>query len=281
VSRNNESESLICSGWEDIYLNLKELFISSFRWENLPDGINQRYLELSLFENNHVAFFYDDVMEKYLVLKSMVQGDLDVYYEPKKIKVIGGNGYQRLLTNHKDAVLIYNNYIRSSPQLRIMDYAKRIYWIERTIDVNINQQKTPFIVKGSRKNQQTLQNFFQQFDDFKMQIFIDDLVDENKITATALNVPYVADKLQEQKKKLWNEVLSFIGIENNNSEKNERLVADEVMVSNGLAIANRNSKLQARNDAVKEINKMFNLNISVDINNLSVLDAGRGDGIIE
>ena len=265
-------------GWYEIYTILKELCLTSFSWNGLPSNLNQRFMELSLFDNGQVVFFKDDVMNEFLCLKAIRVGMIDVYGEPIKINAFASNGYFKRLTNKKDGVIIFNNYVRNTPHIRLMDYAKRIYTLERTIDINIHAQKTPIILKTSKKLEFTIKNLYKQYDDFEPVIVTDDgmeLSDSIKVIKT--DSPYVADKLEEQKRKLWNEALSYIGIDNNSSEKNERLTKDEVMVSNGLAVANRNAKLQARQDAVKAINEMFALDISVDVNNLSILDVVGGD----
>ena len=265
-------------GWYEIYTILKELCLTSFSWNGLPSNLNQRFMELSLFDNGQVVFFKDDVMNEFLCLKAIRVGMIDVYGEPIKINAFASNGYFKPLTNKKDGVIIFNNYVRNTPHIRLMDYAKRIYTLERTIDINIHAQKTPIMLKTSKKLEFTIKNLYKQYDDFEPVIITDDgmdLTDSIKVIKT--DSPYVADKLEEQKRKLWNEALSYIGIDNNSSEKNERLTKDEVMVSNGLAVANRNAKLQARQDAVKAINEMFALNISVDVNNLSILDVIGGE----
>lgn len=255
-----------------IYNMLKELFISAYKWENLPLSINQRFLEISLFDYGRVAFFKDEVMNKYLALKSTNAGPLNVYFEPTNIRAFGGNGYQKQLTNHKDCVIVYNNFVRDTSHIRVIDFAKRIWNIERTIDINIHAQKTPILLTTSKKMEFTVKNLYQQYDDFKPAIVVDSGLDHNAISSVNTTAPYIADKLEEQKRRLWNEILSYAGIENNFSEKNERLTKNEVLVSNGLAIANRNAKLHARKEAVKEINTMFGLDISVRVNNLSLLE---------
>jgi len=273
---NNEVQG----SWIQIYNVLKELFINAYKWDNVPTSINQRYLNLRLFEGGQVAFFYDETLEQHLVLQCTMAGNLDVYYEPTKVNVIGGNGYNRVLTNHKDCVIIYNNYVRDTPQLRIMDFAKRIWNIEQTIDINIHAQRTPILIKTSKKQEFTLKNLYQQYGDYKPCIIVNDEMDATQISSINTSAPFVADKLEEQKRKLWNEVLSYIGIDNNSSEKNERLTQNEVLISNGLAVANRSAKLQARQVACNEINKMFSLNISVSVNTDSYLDyAIEGDEV--
>ena len=258
-------------GEQLIFNILKELFITSFKWVNLPVEVNERYLELALFESGKVAFFEDDEVG-FLTLKATLAGNLDVYYEPTKIRVMGGNGYQKELYNKKDTILIYNNFVRDTPTKRISDFAKRIYNLEKTIDINIHAQRTPIIIKCSKKQEFTLKNLYYKYDGFKPVLFVDDEMDLSKFAVMNTTAPFVADKLEEQKRKVWNEALSFIGIENNFSEKTERLTKNEVMVSNGLAIASRNSKLQARQKAVEKINEMFDLEIEVEINNLSFLE---------
>src|SRR5665647_573618 len=164
LSRNSQITGT--TGWIEIYQILKELFITQFKWNNLPTTVNPRYLELALFDYGKVVFFKDDEIG-ILALKATQVGTLNVYYEPTQIKAFGGNGYQKNLTNFKNCVVVYNNYVRDTPQIRMMDYAKRIYNIEKTIDINVQQQKTPMIIKTSKKQQLTVRNFFQQYDTYK------------------------------------------------------------------------------------------------------------------
>ena len=39
---------------------LMELSISMFEWKNLPEGIDERFLEMVLFTDGHAVFFKDD-----------------------------------------------------------------------------------------------------------------------------------------------------------------------------------------------------------------------------
>lgn len=148
---------------------------------------------------------------------------------------------------------------------------------ENTSDINVNAQKTPYLIVGSKDQEFTLKKIYAQLDDFKPAIFIDKGLDKDTIKVMKTDAPYVVDKLEDQKRKLMNEALSYIGIDNNSSEKNERLLMDEIMVSNGLAIANRNSRMQTREIAIQKINKMFGLNISVSFNNPSFFADPYGD----
>jgi len=255
-------------GWIDIYNMFQELFISSFRWDGLPDELNARYIEQSLFLYGKACFFSDEDVNQYICLRFMPNSSLDIYGEPKRINAIGIN-YQKTKTVGLDAIPIYNNFTREVPIKRLQTYAMRIHHIENTSDINVNAQKTPYIIKTSKDTEFTMKKIFKQINEFIPAIFVTKSMDDNPIEVLGTNAPYVVDKLEDQKRKLINEALSYIGIDNNSSEKNERLLADEIMVSNGLAIANRNSRLQCREMAVEKINKMFGLNVSVTFNNPS------------
>lgn len=262
----------ISSGWQEIYTTLKELYISTFKWENLPEEINTRYLENCLFEMGSATFFNDEMLSQYLTLPWTQEGGFDVYGDPVNIRAYGTNGYTRRLTNHKNTVIIYNNMSRSGAKTRIEDYAKRIYNIERTIDINVYAQRTPYIFKCNKKTELTIRNLARNVDEYSFATFVDDMVNLDGTMVIPIIAPFVSDKLEEEKRKLWNEALSFIGIENNFSEKNERLVSNEVLISNGLSQACKNSRLMAREQAAEEINRLFGLKIEVAPNNQSVID---------
>lgn len=258
-------------GWIPIYNILKDLFLSTFKWNDLPKTVNARFLEMSLFDYGKVVFFKDDVIG-HLALKATQAGKLNVYYEPTTLHAYGGNGYQKTLQNNINSIIIYHNLIRDTPQLRVEEYAKRIYALEQTIDINVYAQRTPIIISTSKKQEYTLKNIYKKYDGFEPVIVVDNELDLASIKAIQTESPFVARDLMDLKKQIWNEALSYIGIENNSAEKNERLTKNEVMVSNGMAIASRNSKLATREMAVKLINEMFGLNISVELNNISFLE---------
>ena len=73
----------------------------------------------------------------------------------------------------------------------------------------------------------------------------------------------ILDKLQQQKTDLKNELLTYLGINNNNNVKKERMVVDEVNANNEYTSINLDLMFDLRKRACKEINEKFGLNISV------------------
>lgn len=246
------------------YFNrLVELSISMFEWQGLPETVDPRYLELHLFQNGSMVYFRDEVMGD-LCLDCIANGQFDVYGNPISRRAYSSyNQYQKTL-NESDSVIIWNNYLRQPSVLDVKMFAKRLYNLDRIIDVNANAQKTPVLVQGTEKQRLTLVNLYKEFDGNAPFIFGDKNLDLNSLRAISTNAPYVADKLYQLKTQIWNEALTYLGISNLNIQKKERMITDEVQRNQGGTIASRYSRLEARREAVDKINRMFGTDISID-----------------
>ena len=263
--KNNFGESAMRNnGTYGFYLEkLTELAISMFEWKNLPKEIDPRFLELTLFSDGQAVWFKDDELDKYLALQVITQGRLDVYRVPIKRRAFAVNGYQRQL-DIENSVIIYNNYLRTNSYAMCVMYAKRLYNLDRIIDVNANAQKTPVLLKADEPQRLTVLNAYKEWDGNQPVICGDKALDPNFLSVLRTDAPYVADKIYELKTRYWNEALTHLGISNLSIQKKERLVSDEVIRSQGGTIASRYSRLQARREACDKINELFGLNVSVD-----------------
>ena len=242
---------------------LMELSISMFEWKNLPEGIDERFLEIVLFTDGHAVFFKDDELGDYLALQCLINGKLNVYRIPIKRRAFAVNGYQKQLTD-KDSVIIFNNMLHTNSWLDVKMFSKRLYNLDRIIDVNANAQKTPILIKGNEQQRLTLTNLYKEYDGNAPVIFADKSLDMNALQVLSTQAPYVADKIYQLKTQIWNEALTYLGISNVSFQKRERMVSDEVTRSQGGTVASRYSRLNARRQACEQINKMFGLNIECD-----------------
>lgn len=241
------------------YMHLTELAMSMFEWKNLPDTVDARFLELTLFEDGQIVFFRDEELG-YLCLQCAVNGGFNVYRIPTNRRAYAVNGYQKNLTEN-DSVIIYNNFLRTNSMLDVRNFAERLYNIDRAIDVNINAQKTPILIKCDEQQRLTMLNTYQQYDGNQPVIFGDKALNTNAFQVLNTGAPLVADRLYELKTQLWNECLTYLGISNINVQKKERLITDEVIRNQGGTVASRYSRLEARRQACEQINRMFGLNI--------------------
>lgn len=248
--------------WRQYYNRLVELSISMFEWKNLPDTVDPRFLELTLFTEGQAVFFLDEDIG-FLALQNAAYGNLDVYRIPTIRRAYAANGYQRDLSD-KDSVIIFNNYLHTNSMLDVQMFSKRLYNLDRAIDVNANAQKTPVLIICDESQRLTMENIYKQYDGNAPVIFGNRNINAGDLKTLNTGAPYVCDKLYELKTQIWNEALTYLGISNINITKKERLVTDEVTRNQGGTIASRYSRLQARREACEKINAMFGLNIWCD-----------------
>ena len=264
--KTNFGESLLMNNatYDQYFNRLMELSISMFEWKNLPSTCDVRYLELALFMNGSAVFFQDDVLEDYVALDVICSGRLDVYGNPVLRRAYSRyNNYQKLLKGN-NSVIIWNNYTRTNSVLDVEMFAKRLYNLDRIIDVNANAQKTPILIKCDETQRLTMLNVYKEYDGNSPVIFDDKALNSNGLDVLSTGAPYVADKLYTLKTQIWNEALTYLGISNINVQKKERLITDEVTRNQGGTIASRYSRLESRREAVRKINDMFGLNIEVN-----------------
>ena len=259
------------------YDRLKEIAITSFKWENLPDTIDKRFLEMQLYEKGMAVFFFDDMLEDYLALMCTISGKLNVYNIPVKRRAYATNGYKKWL-NENDSVIIFNNYLHKNSVSDIELFAYRLTQIDRTIDVNIHAQKTPVLIKTTENQRLTVENVYMKYEGNQPVIVADKNLDDKGIQVFKTDAPFVADKLTDLKVQIWNEALTYLGVSNIAFNKKERMIKDEVQRTQGGVVASRYSRLKARQEAADMINNMFGLNVSVEYNDAldtSFIDVSR------
>lgn len=243
---------------------LTELGITMFEWKNLPDPIDWRFIEYMLYFNGQVLYSHDDELGEDIVTQCALSGKLDFYRNPEDRQAYADNGYHRML-NNKNSVIIWNNVLRMPCYPAMMFYARKLWEIDRTIDINIKAQKTPIMVLANEDERLALKNVYMQYDGNQPFIFGSKQLGLNEaIQALKTDAPYLADKLYELKNQIWNEALTYLGISNLNVQKKERLISDEAIRSQGGTMASRQSRLETRREAVEKINKMFGTKIEVN-----------------
>lgn len=265
---NTFGESLIDNNitFMNYYERLLELSISMFEWQNLPSTMDERFLERCLFERGSALLYYDEDLQEFLSLPCLIQGQLDVYNIPIQRIAYANNGY-RYEANKYNSVICFNNMLLGTCKTDILEYAKRLYEIDRTIDINVKAQKTPILISCREEERLSMLNTYQKYDGNAPVIFGDESLMTDALKVLSTEAPYLADKLFSLKQNIWNEALTYLGIPNINVQKKERMISDEVNRGMGGTLASRNSRLLMRQKACKEFNNMYNMNIWVDYRN--------------
>ena len=258
--------------YADYLDRLKLLATSLFTWEGLDEIAGtgaSRFLELSLYEYGRACFIKDDELG-YMALRVNPSDTFNVYMLPTKVQA-WSIGYQKNF-DFDDVVYIMNNELQVPTARTISQFAYRLYETERTIDVNLIAQKTPVLIEGDTKTILTLKNVYMQYSGNTPFIFGSKAFDvSNKLNVLNTNAPYLIDKLELHKHEIWNECLTFLGIDNANTDKKERLITDEVESNNEVINYYLNCFYKTRKKACDEINERYGLDIKLQLNK-EVLD---------
>lgn len=242
---------------------LCELSIGMWRWNNLPDTVEERYLEYTLLRNGSAIYFRDEVMGD-LVLSTTFNGNFDVYGNPVSRRAFSHyNNYQTIL-DKTNSVIIWNNNLRRNTMYAINQFAERLWFYDRIIDVNVNAQKTPVAITANENQRLTLVNVYKEYEGNSPVLLLGDKFDLNSFSVLKTDAPFNADKIWLLKQQVWNEALTYLGIRNVNNAKKERMITAEVDISSIDAQYTANTKLRCRTWAAEQINKMFGTNIYVE-----------------
>lgn len=241
---------------------LKEIAINEFEWINLPDTISERFMELMLFEKGYAIFFKDKTNDKFLCLGGTIEGRLNVYNEPTKCRAIASNGYQQELTID-DSVIIFNNRLWKPTSFKVVQLAKRLANTQLTIDINIHAQRTPILIVGDENSILSLKNLYLQYSGGSPVIYGKKGLNLEDFSVLKTQAPFIVKDLNYYKKEVENEALTYLGIDNANVNKRERLIESEVNSNNNMIEMMRYTMLNCRKEACKKINKMFGLDIDV------------------
>lgn len=247
------------------YYKLMLVARSLFEWENLPNNMDERWIEKYLFTSGKCIFYKDPVMG-YMVAGLAQQGGVNCYGDPTSVYPVAENYVYNgdKLVNGENCYVIRNNDLMLPNFPIIRHYAYKLCNIDRAIDTNVEAVKTPIIVRCSEKQKLSLKNAINQRKDNEPVIWSSDLSDINEMVDTlTTNAPIVFPQLQTQKHMILNEVFTDLGINNANMDKRERMVANEVEANNEQVKACEDVMLKARQQACKEINRIFGTNISV------------------
>lgn len=246
--------------------------ISRFTWEGLPNGIDPRFIETTIFNNGYSVFYYDSFFEMFMAMPATISGPLDIQDNPTGYRVTRNGVYSRDVPS-SESVCIWGNQVRVPEIDVVLSYAARLAQIDRTIEIDLLNERNPMIVACSQDQRLTVQNLISKIYDGEPVVWgTENLAVDNlagMIGVFPLNQNAGAGavssiKHMESKAKIWGEALTMLGIMNVNSEKRERMVVEEAAGNSGQVLASRESFMKPRQLACEQINEKFGLQISCE-----------------
>lgn len=287
-ARNNLEDAVLMNNatYFDYLERFKRIALSMFEWANLPDSMDARYLERCLYYTGQAAMLYLEPYG-YINTKSATSGKLNLYGLPTRIRcfsygeintsrrVFNGvseavakiNGYEDDTDDDRqtEAILVLNNWEGVATANTVELFAMRMAIAERAIDVNIRAQKTPFVLVTNQNKRLSMMNALDQVDKNAMALVVEqNQLDAESFKTLQTSAPFVADKLTDYKHGIWNEFLTYLGVDNI-SEKRERMISAETMSNNECVNLNMMASLKTREKAAREFNQKYGKNIEVKL----------------
>lgn len=251
---------------------LSMLAMSRFKWENIPIEIPEYQLEKCLFYSGMAGITYDDIAENYVILPVIYTSEgLNMYGEPNKFKMFSYSNfinYDNLEIN-KDGLICYNNILKDSNLFLCYRYSQRLQMIDNIIDMNIDKQKSPYIVMCKDKKEYiSLKALINKLNLDTPAIFeTKDAIGES-ISTLDLRVELKSEELLRAKREIYNEACLYLGITSSLSSKKERLISSEIENETQRYEIYRQTALQTREYFCKQVKKLYGLDLKVKFSTL-------------
>lgn len=203
----------------------------------------------------------------------------DMYGQPETVTLINKYGSplvpSGIQTVDKDCVIGYIQSNRKPLKMIVNWYVERIAQVECVINTNLQLQKMPFIIPVDDSNELAkLEDIVERILNNEIVIGLEG-VNPSVFQSIATNVPYVIDKLQNYKKDLENDLLTYIGVNNNGSNKIEQLQLAEVNSNNeeiNLSDDNFNTNLE---QFCKRVKETLGKDISISVESPDAMNDGQ------
>lgn len=247
------------------YRRLFEMIcMNRFIWKNLPNGISSEFIEKYLMLDGEIAIINHDLlglMAVHCIGEGVNSYDMPTRYFCYTTDNLVNEYYDY---DSKDLVIIRNNILSQPTYEFINRYAQNIAEIARTKDLNIKGQKTPYIIQCNENQKLSFEKILDEIENGKPQIYVKENVDMEGISVFNTLTPFVADKLQLEKKNEIDECLQFLGI-NTAIQKKERLITDEVNANNDLVNICLSIFMNTRLKGIDEANQKFGCNMEFEL----------------
>ena len=242
------------------YTRMRNIAMSIYKWEGLPESCNARFLEKQLYYRGLAAFVPDPFLG-WLSLPVLPADTINIYEESLMYTAFSVNYNKQYKLD--DLILIRNNLTCIPTDFVVRQFALRLYEVERAIDTNISSQKTPVLIITDDKQRLTMKNLYMQYDGNAPVIFGDKSLNPDAIKVLKTDAPFIADKLAMHRAAIWSEFLTFIGVQNVGTEKKERLTESESVANTGFFSMSNELGMLTRREAAEALSEKIGSKVEV------------------
>lgn len=273
--------------WEDlftalgnfvpVYVQYSNLCLNFFEWE-LPvenQQLNSDFIERLLFYKGRCAIINDKTRGLMVVDFQNIGGWSNIFGYPTKIQARDIFDYNKVIGEYENDnfVVITNNKMWYPTNITVLKYSIDISDMLDAINLNVESQKSPIILQAADEKQKlTIEQIADKIEIGERYIFAkSDFRPESQISSLNIAAPYVADRLNDLQQKKTAELLTALGINNENINKQSGITPDEVNANNGLIKLNFDTMLIPRQEACDELKRKFNIDVWCDVKDFNTV----------
>ena len=250
-------------------MRLSDLACNMFPYKGMPEEINMNAVSKMVMLGGYAIFFRDKDLDKYFCLEGALTG-VDPYGYPNFAKPISKNISEGIIFPEmkvgEECIIIYANKVRSSALPYIVEYADKLAELDVAIKMNTRAMKHPLMLKTTEQKKESISSLMAQYEDDYYVVFTDQsLLDNTSLQVMDFKVSASEIlNLQKEKETVVNEFFNVFGI-SGSVEKRERMISGEMNAMMEQVAVNREMWMAPQRDAIEKINKMFGLNIEIDV----------------
>lgn len=268
-----------------LYMFFLQLANRQIVYKNLPDDIEPYTIERQLFFYGQSVFFQKGGVN--ILIPCANNGSLNLYAQPIRVVPIGMAGYsfpevwvrdeyelpEMKLLHSKDAIIVKNNELSMSTYAQIKPFVEKLSFIWESLGINNGLSRIKYLLKANKDLAPTIMSEINSIIGSRTGIAV---ISDKKSVMSDLEkldfgIAYNPKDYWYDFDKTFNFILSLLGIKNNSeSQKKERMVSDEVDSNEELVDLALQTRLEFREYAFKQINKMFGTNIQVEARELHI-----------
>ena len=240
--------------------------MSIYDFKNVPETWDYDYMVSVLLSQGFITI--TDTPLGVIPLRCGVSG-INVYNHPTTVIIsnpVIGN-LERIIDD--DCALVKISYDYRGILDIVYKYASMLADCDSSISVNLMNSKVTFIAMCTSKQQaQAMKLMYDLITKGEPAVFVKgDQINDEQIFYNHVKENFIADEVQILKRKIMSEFLTEIGVNNANTDKKERLTDNEVEANDSEIQLNAGYWLENMREGFDKANKMYGLNIQVELKN--------------
>ena len=264
-----ELQNKIKQNYINKYYNI---WMSKFEWEGLDEELKEQQ------ENFIMRKFWSDGtlaarnVDKVNILAFAPYGGMeyDMYDFPSKVTLVNLRNapvnvipFEPQVVN-KDVVIGWCQPNHKPIAAVVQYYVERMVEVDMVINTNLNLMKMPFLVGVNEVDKKKMEDIVRRILNNEVVVFAD-LQELNKVQSLATQTPYIIDKLVEHKRGLEQELMTYMGVDNNGSASLEQthVSVDAVNANNDIINDYGNAIEGEINKWLAQIERVLNRKLTI------------------